>query len=281
MKRLFFLVIVCVLFQWQANAAIVDTIVVHSAKMNKDIKNVVIRPGNYDCKKSWHFPVLYLLHGAGGCYSNWINKVPLLPEYADLYGMMIVCPDGGKTSWYIDSPVDSNYKYETYIVKELVPYIDENYKTIINKSGRAIAGLSMGGHGAFYLAIRHQDIWGAAGSMSGLFNLSLFSDRWDLTLRIGGTPTTSDNWSKNSVENLVYLLKGSSLELVFECGKSDVFYDSNIKFHELLKAMSFKHDFTERMGDHSWEFWPNSLKYQMLYFYYFFSKKNVLKPSCK
>ena len=58
-------------------------------------------------------------------------------------------------------------KYETYISKELISTIDKQYNTLAKNTSRAITGLSMGGHGAFYLAFRHPDIWGAAGSMSG------------------------------------------------------------------------------------------------------------------
>jgi len=72
-----------------------------------------------------------------------------------------------KTSWYFDSPIDKEMNYETYVSKELIGAIDTKYNTLANRESRAITGLSMGGHGAFYLAFRHQDIWGAAGSMSG------------------------------------------------------------------------------------------------------------------
>jgi len=86
---------------------------------------------------------------------------------ADRYGAIIVTPDGGVDSWYFDSPVDPTYRYETFVTQELIPYIDKLYKTVADRSGRAIAGLSMGGHGALYLAIRHQELFAAAGSMSG------------------------------------------------------------------------------------------------------------------
>jgi|SRR5450759_5197606 len=117
--------------------------------------------------------------------NDWITKVPAIKEYADQYQLMIVCPDGGFTSWYFDSPVDSTIKYETYISRELIAAIDTKYHTIKDKKGRAITGLSMGGHGAFYLAFRHQDVWGAAGSMSGGLDIRPFPNSWDIPKRLG------------------------------------------------------------------------------------------------
>ncbi|HEX2532399.1 MAG TPA: alpha/beta hydrolase-fold protein, partial [Chitinophagaceae bacterium] len=133
--------------------------------MKKAIKAVVIRPDNYAQVKE--LPVVYLLHGYSGSYADWITKAGGFEKAADRYGMLIVCPDGGYGSWYWDSPVDPAFRYETYVSDELVKWVDGRYKTIRNRSGRAITGLSMGGHGALYLAIRHQDVFGAAGSMSG------------------------------------------------------------------------------------------------------------------
>lgn len=72
-----------------------------------------------------------------------------------------------KNSWYFDSPVDTAYRYETHISKEVVGFIDGHYRTRANKKYRAITGLSMGGHGALFIALRHSDIFGAAGSISG------------------------------------------------------------------------------------------------------------------
>ena len=162
----------------------VDTVKVYSEVMGKSIPNLVITPQNYSSQNEG-FPVLYLLHGAGGYFSNWMFRVPEIEQYATDYNIIIVCPDGNKTSWYLDSPIDSSSQYETYISQELVPEIDQKYKTIPSPSKRAITGLSMGGHGAFYLAFKHQDIWGAAGSMSGGLDIRPFSEEWNIADLLG------------------------------------------------------------------------------------------------
>lgn len=140
-----------------AYASQVDTLMVYSQSMTKSIPNVVIQPDGY-ANQEEAFPVLYLLHGAGGDFSGWVTSVPKIKEYVDKYNIIIVCPDGASTSWYFDSPIDAKMKYESYVSKELIEAIDAKYNTLATKSGRAITGLSMGGHGALYLAFKHQDI---------------------------------------------------------------------------------------------------------------------------
>jgi S-formylglutathione hydrolase FrmB len=164
----------CLFFLPNTNASTVDTVEVNSAVMKKTLKVVVIRPDNYEAGKE--FPVVYLLHGYSDNHSGWIKKAPGFQKASDLHNMIIVCPDGGYSSWYWDSPVDPQSQFETYISKEIVSYIDNKYKTIKDRKGRAITGLSMGGHGALYLALRHQDVYGAAGSMSGGGGYPAFSE---------------------------------------------------------------------------------------------------------
>jgi S-formylglutathione hydrolase FrmB len=254
-------------------AAKVDTLKVVSNAMHKTVSNIVIIPDESDVPKNG-FPVVYLLHGAGGNQTDWIKKVPAIKEYADQYQFIVVCPDGGVTSWYFDSPVDPTMKYETYVSKELIAAIDAKYRTIAKKEGRAITGLSMGGHGAFYLAFRHQDVWGAAGSMSGGLDIRPFPTSWDISRRLGSYSENKEVWDNNTVINLVYLLQGGSLKLIFDCGTSDFFYDCNKRMHEILLERNIPHDYTERPGVHDWQYWNNSVKYQLLFFNDFFVNNN-------
>lgn len=247
----------------------VDTLIVNSKSMNKFIPNIVVLPTNYTTQQEG-FPVLYLLHGAGGDYKDWLTKVPKLEEYANIFNMIIVCPDGGSTSWYLDSSIDKTMKYETYISKELVKTIDAKYNTIKKSSSRAITGLSMGGHGAFYLSFKNQDIYGAAGSMSGGLDFRPFPNNWDLHKRLGHYSEYKNEWEENTVINMVFLLKGNNLRLIFDCGLDDFFYDGNKRLHEKLIERNIPHDYIERPGKHNWNYWSNSLKYQLLYFDDFF-----------
>jgi len=267
------LIIALLFFALRSNAATVDTALTYSAAMHKNIKAVVVKPDDYSTSKK--FPTVYLLHGAGGKYSDWVTNVPdkqTVQKLADLYDVIVVCPDGNTTSWYFDSPVDPTYKYETYISSELVNYIDSHYATIKDRSKRAITGLSMGGHGALFLAFRHQDVFGACGSMSGGVDLTPFPDNWDLAKRLGKYSENPKRWEENSVINMIYLLTPDKLAITFDCGSSDFFYQVNKNLHEALLEHNIPHDFTVRPGAHTWDYWGNSINYQMLFFSRFFKK---------
>lgn len=267
MKRTILLSFV-LLFVSVCFASKVDTIQVESKAMHKIVKNVVILPDGYSTSKS--YPVVYLLHGATGNYSDWVVKGPVVKELADKYQALVVCPDGGFTSWYFDSPIDSTYKYETYVAKELVEYIDSHYSTVRDKSGRAISGLSMGGHGGLYLGFRHQDVYGAAGSMSGGVDIRPFPNNWDIAKRLGTLADKPENWEKNTIVNMTGLLQGSSLKIIFDCGVNDFFYEVNSNLHKKLLEIKYPHDYTERPGVHNWPYWNNSVQYQFLFFSNFF-----------
>lgn len=268
--RLFFLFLFAVLFQRTGICATVDTIDTRSQAMNKIIRAVIIRPDSY--KQGKPLPVLYLLHGYSGNYADWITKAPAIAQLADQWNMMVVCPDGGFGSWYFDSPVDPSFRYETYICKELVPFIDGKFTTIANAKGRAITGLSMGGHGALYLGFRHQDIFGAAGSMSGGVDIRPFPLNWDLSKRLGAYAEKPENWEKNSVVNLLYLLKPGGLSLIIDCGTGDFFYGVNESLHRQLLERNIPHDYITRPGVHDWNYWSNAIRYQALFFHNFFAK---------
>jgi len=251
----------------------VDTLEVFSKSMQKTLKNVVILPDEYQ-KNDKDFPVLYLLHGAYGDFTNWITKVPDIKNYANQYNMIIVCPDGDPFSWYFDSPIDKKYRYETYISTELIHEIDEKYKTIRSVNGRAITGLSMGGHGAFYLAFRHQDIFGAAGSMSGGMDLVRFAKKknYELKNRLGDFSKNPENWINNTIINMTDLVLDTGLRLYFDCGLDDFMYESNRDLHLKLIEKNIQHEYTERPGNHNWDYWANSIKYHMVFFDSFFKE---------
>ena len=259
-------------FLSKSKAASVDTVSVFSASMDKYIKAVVIKPYQYNPDKK--FPVLYLLHGFSGNYKDWVQKDITIGDLADKLRIIIVCPDGDFASWYFDSVVKKGSMYETYVSKELVNWIDKHYSTIANRKGRAITGLSMGGHGALFIAFRHLNIFGAAGSMSGGVDLRPFSDSFGLEQVLGRYSEHPERWEQNSVINMLYLLQPNSLAITFDCGYDDFFFRYNNALHEKLLEMKIPHDYTVRPGGHTWEYWTNSLKYQALFFSNFFNSDN-------
>jgi len=262
------------LFFMQSNAwaAKVDTLEIYSNAMRKVIRCLVITPSNYQPTQK-PYPVLYLLHGWSGNYSSWLSDAPQLAQHADTYQMLLVCPDGGYDSWYFDSPVDSTVQYETHVAKEVVAQVDYYYHTIATPKGRAIAGLSMGGHGALFLAIRHPDVFGAAGSMCGGLDLREFKKNdWELKKVLGDPKTLSDNWEQLSVVPQLYALAKRKISLLIDCGLGDFFLDVNRTAHQKLLELNVPHEYTERPGEHNAAYWGNAIDYQVVFFHKFFEK---------
>ncbi len=244
----------------QSQSIVVD---VPSARMNRDIKCTVVVPEQYFDLQDDHFPVVYLLHGYDGNYTDWPTRARL-DDLASVYSTIIVCPDG-QDSWYFDSPVDPSMQFETFVSQELVKYIDSHYRTLRSPGYRAITGLSMGGHGALFLAFRHPDVFGSCGSMSGGVDITKYPTRWKIAQRLGKYETNKQLWAQSSVMGQLDRIS-PSLNIIIDDGSEDFFYDVNLALHKALLERKVKHDFTIRPGNHSWTYWLNSIEYHMLFF---------------
>lgn len=276
MKRTFlFLTLLCLLVFSAAARQIVqtDTISITTENIVSPAKACVILPSKAlteECTDS--FPTVYLLNGYGGDYASWTIVQPRLAELADQYGIIIVTADG-RDSWYWDSPVDPRMQMESYIIQDLVPYIDANYPTIPQSDKRAVSGLSMGGHGALWLAFRHSDVFGNAGCMSGGVDIRPFAERWKMKLRLGSIEEYPERWETHTVINLVPELKNGEVNIIIDCGVSDFFIDVNNNLHKALLENGIEHDYIVRPGGHSAGYWRNSILYHLLFFSTKFNSK--------
>lgn len=266
MKTKILLFALCCLNLWQAQAA-VDSLLVYSNSMQKEIKCVVVTPDKYENTES--YPVVYLLHGFGGNHKTWITIEPQIDEWCNDNNVIVVCPDGAN-SWYWDSPTDSTYRYETFVSKELVSYIDSSYPTLASREGRAITGLSMGGHGAMWLSMRHKDTYGAAGSTSGGVDIRPFPDNWEMTKQLGTLAENPEVWDSHTVINQIENIANGDLALIIDCGYDDFFFEVNNQFHQKLLEHGIIHDYIVRAGVHNAPYWKNSIAYQLLFFKRYF-----------
>lgn len=248
-------------------ASRVDTVRVYSTSMQKEVPVVYVLPDK--ALQGEACPVVYLLHGYSDNYQTWINRKPDLKLQADEKGFIIVCPDGS-TSWYWDSPVDSTFRYETFVSRELVEYTDTHYPTFSSPKGRAISGQSMGGHGALWLAVHHPDVFGAVGCMSGGVDIRPFPRNWEIDRRLGSQEAHPEVWEAHTVINCISLFKKANLAMIIDCGSSDFFYEVNCHLHQRLLEQDVPHDFIIRPGHHSWEYWVPSFDFQLLFFEKYF-----------
>lgn len=272
-KILVFAVFLCI--SSMSYAAKVDTLQVASAAMGKTYKAAVVLPASY-AKSKTAFPVMYLLHGAYGHFSDWLKNTPnkkLVQSLSDQYNLIIVMPEGETFSFYIDSPVNKESQFETFITQEVIQKVDKTYKTISNRNGRVITGLSMGGHGALYLSARHPDLFCAAGSMSGAVDMSTMLNRESSAQVVklmqpvfGDKSGSSEMYAQHAVMGMLDKIKANKLPLVIDCGVDDFLIEPNRELHRRLVYNKVDHDYTERPGAHTWDYWENSLPYHVLFF---------------
>ena len=268
--RKLFLLATFLSFFFSGFAAVVDTVSIFSNAMNRSHKCVVIVPGKTR-KTAAKFPTVYLLHGFGGNYSNWIRRVPQLTRFADEYRVVIVCPDGEFSSWYFDSPVDSTMRYETYISREVPQYIEANYPVIKDRRARAISGLSMGGHGGLFLGFRHAGFFGACGSMSGALIIENITRGYHVERRLGDT-ANKQRYQEYSIMKQMEQFPKDSLAIIMDCGTEDFIINMSRTAHQKMLSLKIPHDYIERPGRHDWRYWGNAVQYQLLFFRNFFNK---------
>lgn len=262
--------IVALLASVVAKAAKVDTITIKAAEMPQPIEVTIIVPDG--ACATHRVPTVYLLNGFGGDHKQWTTTCKQLPALADQYGMAMVMPDGCD-SWYWDAPANPGVKMETFMTKRLVPYIDAHYPTLPEASKRAITGLSMGGHGALWLGIRHPDIWKNIGSTSGGVNILPFTERWKMKDALGAyTSATAKIWETHTVINLVPQMIPGANNIIFDCGSEDFFSGVNASLHQKLLEAKIPHDYISCPGNHSHKYWSNSILYHLLYFSRHFGK---------
>jgi S-formylglutathione hydrolase FrmB len=237
-----------------------------SKLMGQDMPYLVVLPNDYGTSKA-NYPVIYLLHGLSGHYDNWTAKTKLA-EYSAAHKFIIVTPEGGD-GWYTDSSTVPNDKYESYIVKELIPEIDKKFRTVADRDHRMIAGLSMGGYGALKFGLKYPELFSLAGSFSGAIGAT------DITEKMAG-PTIgkslaaifgaegSEIRATNDVFKMVRDLTAEKLKIIpyiyQSCGTEDFLFQNNREFQALLIEKKVPHEYREHPGAHNWEFWDDQVR---------------------
>ncbi|NLP10327.1 prolyl oligopeptidase family serine peptidase [bacterium] len=248
-----------------------------SALLAKEKAFYIYLPDSTNSGKT--YPVLYLLHGVGGDYGDWL-EASHVREQAQQHEMIIVLPDGGGFGWYLDSPVDSTSLYASYLVAELIPLIESRFPVASGPAARAISGLSMGGHGAVALALQHPDLFGAASSLSGILDLTLhggMGDAWQLNSILGAYQQFPEHWRLNSCCDLV-LASAARPALFIDCGLDDAFaLVDNRKFNRLLDSLNIPHRYEENPGAHNWTYWDERLGAHLQFFAAFFSTARIAR----
>lgn len=244
----------------------VQELKLNSKLMAREMPYRVVLPINYEKNKEVRFPVVYLLHGLTGHFNNWTDKTKLT-DYAKEYNFIIVTPEGDN-GWYSDSATVANDKYESYIIQELIPEIDMNFRTLSARENRVIGGLSMGGYGSLKFGLKYPEKFVLVGSFSGALGAASFTEKTaggigkSIDVIFGGIE--SENRKSNDIFKIVREIsteKIKSLPFVYlDCGTEDFLFQNNRDFVALLLEKKVPHEFRQLPGKHDWIFWNSQVK---------------------
>lgn len=249
----------------------VQTIQFESKLIGKTLPYNVLLPVDYDqpAAKSKHYPVIYLLHGLTGHYTNWLERTRLV-EYTTGYEFIIVMPEGNN-SWYTDSATVSTDKYESYIVQELIPDVEKRFRAVSAREGRAIGGLSMGGYGALKFGVKYPQLFVLAASMSGALGAASWTKAelggFEFILQTLEPVYGADNSptrAANDVSKLYRELTApqiAALPFVYlDCGTEDPLLSTNRGFVDILLSRKIPHEYRELPGGHAWPYWDEQVQ---------------------
>ena len=237
-----------------------------SKLMGRAMPYRVILPKNYLRSRQKRYPVVYLLHGLFGSRENW-TTLTKLPSYAQNYDFIIVNPEG-ENGWYTDSATNANDRFESYIIKELIPEIDARYRTKATRGERVIAGLSMGGYGALKFGVKYPEMFTLAGSFSGALGATSYRSTPALAILLKSLeetfgPVGSETRRSNDLFALVRdasAEKVKSLPFIYlDCGTEDFLFQNNREFVSLLVEKKIPHEFRELPGGHEWPYWDGQV----------------------
>jgi enterochelin esterase-like enzyme len=210
----------------------------------------VYLPPDYLRSPQRRYPVLYMLHGNGGNYTEWTDS--FLPEQLDrmivageIQPMIVVMPDDGESTYFANW--DNGPRWGDYITQDVVSTIDERYRTLPSPASRAIGGLSMGGLGALNLTFQHPDVFGVVGANSPSIRLEPDDALWFLT--------GQNFWDNNPLWLAQHQPGLGSLRIWLDVGTDDVWLPNIEALHEVLVAEGLQVEWHEFPGPHEAEYW--------------------------
>ena len=230
-----------------------------SASLGREQVATILLPASYGTSRQ-RYPVMYLLHGGGQDHTafamrGWFRSLASRD-------IIVVTPSGGD-SWYVNSVANPSAKYEDFVVKDLIEYVDGHYRTIASREGRAVAGVSMGAWGAMMVGLKHHQLFGAVGALSAPFGISRQDPNMDMTSRTQqrfGAPETPERRERDPA-TLVSTIPVESVPMLYlACGNQDIFVADNRRFVERLTARKIPYEYRELSPfGHSWDVWDSQV----------------------
>lgn len=242
---------------------------VDSKLMGRKMPYRVVLPDGYADKTASgrRYPVVYLLHGLSGQFDNWTSRTGLV-DYSASYKFIIVTPEG-ENGWYTDNRTKDGDKYESYIIKELIPHVAKIYRTSESRDHRAIAGLSMGGYGAVKFGLKYPELFVVVGSFSGAVSAARITEK-EIPGAIGKSieaifgPAGGETRKSNDPFDIVERATPETIKkfpfVYLDCGTEDFLFQSNRMFVDLLLEKKVPHEFRQLPGGHTWKYWDKQVQ---------------------
>ncbi len=204
------------------------------------------------------FPSLLLLHGLSDDHTIWLRRTSI-ERYVEGLGLAVVMPAVHR-SFYTD--IERHLPYWTFISEELPELARSFFPLSGRREDNFVAGLSMGGYGAFKLGLRHSERYAAAASLSGALDANRayeFMGEEAGTIFSGKPVDGTDNDLFMLAERLG-ASSGNGLRLFQCCGTEDFLYEDNQKFLGHAGSVGLNIDYEEEPGDHNWDYWDMKIK---------------------
>lgn len=275
MKHIFLFLLLGIVISLPAQGKLLERSV-NSRLLGRSVAFSIYLPDGYD-RHETAYPVLYLLHGYTDDNTGWTQfgeahlAADRLMGNGEVPPMIIVMPDAG-VSWYVNDDEGAE-NYEDFFIQELIPFIEREFRAKAKKEFRAVAGLSMGGHGSLLYALKHPALFAACAPLSAAVFLdeemtAMEQDRWDevfgppFTKGASGAARLNDHYRRNAVLDIIN--KGdaqalSSVRYYIDCGDDDFLIKGNMALHTAMIDAKIPHEFRIRDGGHTWEYWRTAL----------------------
>lgn len=235
-----------------------------SESLRREVAYAVDLPDSYDSGDR-RYPVVYALHGLFEGPSFWSRRgLDAIYREAVKKGefpeAIVVAVDGGD-SFFINGPLG---RYEDMVVKDLVAHVDATFRTVAERRGRALLGISMGGYGALRTAFEHPQTFGAVATHSAMLLREIPTaaagargGQMQAFRSAFGNPIDPKLWEAVDPLRLAQTADPKSAPALYlDCGASDRFglFAGNTELHRRLEARGVAHEFALRPGDHGYEY---------------------------
>ncbi|MEV5964216.1 alpha/beta hydrolase-fold protein [Kribbella sp. NPDC051952] len=271
---------------------------VPSRTLGEDINYNVYLPAGYD-SSTQRYPVIYLLHGRGDSMAAWTQVKSRLDEMigaGEIPPTIAIMPDApwsSRASWYVDSAYkgpDPGRPVETAFFRDLIPQVDATYRTIADRTGRAIAGYSMGGAGALRYSLAHPEVFGASivlspavyfplpPSDSSTRDFGAFGKGTDpfvesTYLRLNW-PTTLKSFAATGLPSHMYIAVGDD---EYKNPKAidathDLDFEAHIVFNQATRVPNLTSEFRVVDGGHDWDVWGPTFSEGAKYIFQYIGK---------